>query len=77
MEEGDEVQHEELVYETSVGVIEPYIFPADNCCMNTGIISAKEGQFSNIVREHGVDEVLIFESVMREKKRISVEMTKI
>lgn len=60
VEEGDEVQPEELICETSIGVVEPYIFQTNKCCMNTRIISAKEGQFSNNVTEHGVDEVLIF-----------------
>jgi len=75
VEEGGEVQPEELICEISVGAVEPYIFPTDNCCMNTGIISAKEGQFLNTVIKHVFDEVLILEIIRREKKHISVEMT--
>ena len=62
MEERDEVQPEDLICETLVEAVEPYIFQIDNCCMNTWIISVEGGKFSNTVTQHGVDEVLLLKT---------------
>ena len=58
--EGDEDQQEELICETSVEVVEPYILKTDNWCVNVRIESVKEGQSSNIVIQHGANEVMFF-----------------
>ena len=49
VEEGDEDQHEELIGETSVEVVEPYVLKTENWCVNARIVSVKEGQSTNTV----------------------------
>lgn len=61
-----------MIGETSVDVVEPYVLKIDNCCVNAGILSVKEGQSTNTVIQHGVDKVMFFEGIRREHKPIYV-----
>jgi len=42
VEEGNEVQFEELICEETVGIVEPYDFQTNNLCINAGNISDDE-----------------------------------
>ena len=72
VEEGDEYQHEELIGETIVEVVEPCVLKTCNWCVNAGIVSVKEGQSSNTVTQHGANEVMFFKGIRREHKPIFV-----
>ena len=49
MEEGD--QQEELICETSVEVVEPYVLKIENWCVNARMVSVKEVQSQMLDRE--------------------------
>lgn len=72
VEEGDEDQHEGLIGETSVEVVEPYILKIESWHVNARIGSVKEGQSPNTVTQHGATEVMFFEGIRREHKLIYV-----